>query len=109
MVDGPEAPDLGSEQVVLILFLGVVSTALAFTLWHQAMRTLNALHAGVIASGQMIEVPIFALVILGESLTAGRGFGSIIVLAGILVVHFSKAAAARSVSEPREEDSDLVG
>lgn len=95
-------PDLGLEQVVLILVLGVVNTALAFTLWHHAMRTLNALHAGIIASGQVVEVPILALVILGESLTAGRGFGSIVVLAGILVVHFSKAAAARSGREPAE-------
>ena len=95
-------PDLGLEQVALILVLGVVNTALAFTLWHHAMRTLNALHAGIIASGQVVEVPILALVILGESLTAGRGFGSIIVLAGILVVHFSKAAAARSERERAE-------
>lgn len=93
-------PDLGLEQVTLILVLGVVNTALAFTLWHHAMRTLNALHAGIIASGQVVEVPILALIILGESLTAGRGFGSVFVLAGILVVHFSKAAAARSGREP---------
>ncbi|MDJ0663378.1 MAG: DMT family transporter [Acidimicrobiia bacterium] len=95
-------PDLGVRQIVLILVLGVVNTALAFTLWHHAMRTLNALHAGIIASGQVVEVPILAWVILGESLTAGRGFGSIVVLAGILVVHFSKAAAARSQREPAE-------
>ncbi|MDJ0954001.1 MAG: DMT family transporter [Acidimicrobiia bacterium] len=102
-------PALGAEQVLLILFLGVVSTALAFTLWHHAMRTLNALHAGVIASGQMVEVPILALVILGEALTAGRVFGSLIVLGGILVVHFSKAAAARNATPDRAGDIDRVG
>ncbi|MCP3996411.1 MAG: DMT family transporter, partial [bacterium] len=31
-------PTLGGEQVALILVLGVVNTALAFTLWHHAMR-----------------------------------------------------------------------
>ncbi len=103
-------PELGGEQVFLILLLGVVNTALAFTLWHHAMRTLNALHAGVIASGQVIEVPILALIILGESLTSGRGFGSILVLGGILVVHFSKAAAARSNRETAvSRDLDRVG
>ncbi len=103
-------PELGSEQVLLILFLGVINTALAFTLWHHAMRTLNALHAGVIASAQVVEVPILALVILGESLTAGRGFGSLVVLGGILVVHFSKAAAARrSVTRVRAEHPQGFG
>ena len=103
-------PSLGGEQVSLILVLGVVTTALAFTLWHQAMRTLNALHAGVIASGQVIEVPILALLILGESLTADRGLGSIVVLAGILFVHFSKAASARSGrGSSRQRARHLVG
>lgn len=96
-------PELGSVEVLLILFLGVVNTALAFTLWHHAMRTLNALHAGVIASAQVVEVPVLAFVILGEALTVGRFFGSLVVLGGILLVHFSKAAAAR-----RESESDAA-
>lgn len=91
-------PDLGWEQILLILVLGVVNTALAFTLWHMAMRTLNALHAGIIGSAQVVEVPVFAFVVLGESLTTGRVVGSVLVLAGILLVHFSKAAAARRAS-----------
>ncbi len=99
-------PTLGGEQVALILVLGVVNTALAFTLWHHAMRTLNALHAGVIASGQVIEVPILALLFLGESLAADRGLGSLVVLAGILIVHFSKAALAQSGSRSSRERSD---
>ena len=92
-------PNLGRNEVLLILLLGVVNTALAFTLWHRAMRTLNALHAGTIASAQTIEGPILAFLILGESLTVGRIFGSVVVLAGILIVHYSKAGAARSQAE----------
>ena len=91
-------PELEGTDVLLILLLGVVNTALAFTLWHHAMRTLNALHAGVIASAQVVEVPVLAFVILGEAVTVGRVFGSIAVLIGILVVSFSKAAAAGRVA-----------
>ncbi len=92
-------PELGHMDVLLILFLGVVNTALAFTLWHHAMRTLNALHAGIVASGQVVEVPILAFIILGEALTVGRFIGSVVVLGGILLVHYSKAAAARARAE----------
>jgi drug/metabolite transporter (DMT)-like permease len=60
------------------------------------MATLAALHAGIIASAQIVEVPVLAIVILGESLTTGRVVGSIVVLAGILAVHISKASAASS-------------
>lgn len=104
-------PELGTEQIVLILVLGVISTAFAFTLWHLAMRTLNALHAGIIASAQVIEVPILAFIVLGESLTTGRIVGSILVLIGILFVHFSKAAAARAdvADTVRRKDHPKVG
>ena len=90
-------PHLGWSQVALILALGVINTALAFTLWHMAMRSLNALHAGIIGSAQVIEVPIFAFFILGETMSIGRILGSLLVLAGILLVHLSKAASARGV------------
>lgn len=103
-------PELGVKQILLILLLGVVNTALAFTLWHHAMRTLKALHAGVIASAQVIEVPILAFVILGESLTLGRIFGSLVVLGGILVVHYSKATARFRAPRKRPiHDVDRVG
>lgn len=88
-------PTLDLEATALLLVLGVVNTAFAFTIWHSAMKTLNALHAGVIASAQIVEVAVLAWWFLGESLTAGRMIGSLLVLAGIIVVHLSKARASR--------------
>jgi drug/metabolite transporter (DMT)-like permease len=104
-------PHLGWEQIGLILVLGVINTALAFTLWHMAMRTLNALHAGIIGSAQVIEVPIFAFIILGESMSIGQILGSILVLAGILFVHLSKAASSRVTQpdSPGSRDVERVG
>lgn len=95
-------PQLEGTEVLLILLLGVVNTALAFTMWHHAMRTLNALHAGIIASAQVVEVPVFAFIIIGEALTFGRIVGSIAVLVGILAVSYSKAAAASKLAQQNE-------
>lgn len=100
-------PQLGGEQMLLILVLGVVNTALAFTLWHLAMRTLNALHAGIIASAQVFEVPVFAFFILSETMSAGRIAGSLLVLGGILLVHLSKAASARSAAGTAAGSDDV--
>ncbi|MFQ5555841.1 MAG: DMT family transporter, partial [Acidimicrobiia bacterium] len=100
-------PSLDLEAVALLLVLGVVNTAFAFTIWHQAMRTLKALHAGVIASAQIVEVAVLAWWILGESLTGGRIVGSVVVLAGIYAVHFSKARALRASGQ--ESQVSTVG
>ena len=93
-------PRLDPWQVSLIAILGVINTALAFTMWHEAMRTLNALHAGIIASAQIVEVPILAWLILDERMTTARVVGSVVVLVGIVIVHVSKAAAAQRQRMP---------
>lgn len=89
-------PTLDADAIVLLLVLGIVNTAFAFTIWHSAMKVLNALHAGVIASAQIVEVAVLAWWFLGESLSSARIIGSIVVVAGIAVVHISKARAART-------------
>ncbi len=83
-------PRLAASSIMLVVFLGVVTTALAFTMWHEAMRGLKALHAGIIASGQIFEVPILAAVILGETFTYRQWVGSAVVLVGILIVQASR-------------------
>lgn len=90
-------PPLTVRSLSLLLLLGIVNTAVAFTLWHRAMKTLNALHAGVIATTQLVEVALLAWLFLGEDLTIGRITGSVIVIGGIVIVHVSKAKAARGV------------
>jgi drug/metabolite transporter (DMT)-like permease len=88
-------PALGAKSIALLLMLGVVNTAFAFTLWHKAMKTLKALHAGVIATSQLVEVAVLAWLFLDEDLTSNRIIGSAVVIVGIVVVHVSKARAAK--------------
>lgn len=92
VVDDP--PSLDLRLVLLLLVLGVVNTAIAFFIWHRAIQTLRALHIGVIASTQLIFVPVLARWFLDEPFGASRAIGSFIVLVGIAVVHYSKARAA---------------
>ncbi len=101
-------PALDGSALSLLLVLGVVNTAFAFTIWHQAMRTLNALHAGVIASAQIVEVAVMAWWFLGESLTTGRVVGSVVVLAGITIVHVSKANAAKRATPVPTEPATIA-
>lgn len=91
LTSGP--PNLNLKLVVLLLVLGVINTAVAFFIWHRAMQTLRALHAGVIASTQLIFVPVMARWYLSEQFGLRRALGSAIVLVGIAVVHYSRARA----------------
>ncbi|MCP3973128.1 MAG: DMT family transporter [bacterium] len=88
-----ELPSLDAQLILLLLVLGIVNTAVAFFIWHRAMETLRALHAGVIASTQLVFVPLMATFYLGDEFGLLRGVGSAIVLFGIVTVHYSRSKA----------------
>jgi len=90
---GEERPSLSLKLIILLLVLGVVNTAVAFFIWHRAIETLRALHIGVIASTQLVFVPVLSVIFLDESFGFGKGLASFIVLVGIAVVHYSRSWA----------------
>jgi len=93
-------PNIDLRLLFLLLVLGILNTAVAFFIWHQAIQTLRALHIGVIASTQLIFVPVLAVWFLDEPFGLRRALGSFIVLAGIAVVHYSIAWAREHRREP---------
>lgn len=87
------APRLSAGSIGLLLWLGVANTALAFTLWNLALRTLQALEAGVIATAQVIEVTLMAWIVLAEPLSAGRLLAALFILAGVILVQTPRRPA----------------
>ena len=79
-------PPLSPASIALLLWLGIANTALAFTLWNFALRTLRALEAGVIATAQVIEVTLLAWWLLGEPLSSARLVAALIIVAGVILV-----------------------
>jgi len=79
-------PALNTASIGLLLWLGIANTALAFTLWNFALRTLRALEAGVIATAQVIEVTLLAWWLLGEALSPARLIAALIIVAGVILV-----------------------
>ena len=79
-------PTLNGETMAILLWLGIANTALAFTLWNYALRTLRALEAGVIATSQVIEVTVLAWWLLDEPLGPARIVGALVILAGVILV-----------------------
>jgi drug/metabolite transporter (DMT)-like permease len=87
-------PALTLSSVVLLLWLSLINTALAFTLWNLALRTLTALEGGVIANAQIVEVALLAWLILGEQLLGVRIAAALVILLGVTLVQWRRPAAA---------------
>lgn len=59
-------PPLSLMSWIYILWLAVLNTALAFTLWNRAMRVLRAVDMALINSTMMPQIVILSIIFLGE-------------------------------------------
>ena len=79
-------PHLPPRSWLIVGWLAVVHTALAFWLWNRAQRSLSALEASLINNTMMIQIAVLAVLVLGERLTAMQVVGLTVAGLGVLTV-----------------------
>ena len=79
-------PELSPTTWAIILWLAVVNTAFAFTLWNHTLRTLSAMESTVINNTMLIQIAVLAWLFLGESLNSLEIVGMVVAAVGALLV-----------------------
>lgn len=79
-------PQLSPTSWLIILWLAVVNTAFAFTLWNLTLRTLSAMESSIVNNTMLIQIAILAWLFLGENLGAKEITGLSLAALGTLVV-----------------------
>jgi hypothetical protein len=74
----------------IILWLAIVNTAFAFTLWNHTLRTLSAMESSIINGTMLIWIPIFAVIFLGEGISGKEIIGLVAVGIGTLIVQLRR-------------------
>lgn len=80
-----------------ILWLSVVNTALAFTLWNKAMQRLTALESSIINSTMLAQIAILAIIFLGEIPTVIQWIGIITVMVAAMLIPILRTSTQSSV------------
>jgi drug/metabolite transporter (DMT)-like permease len=96
---GTATQGLGSiswKEWAIIIWLAVVNTAFAFTLWNRTLRTLTAVESSVINSLMMPQIAILAFIFLDEALSAKEIWGLILVSIGVLIVQLKRRNQVQS-------------
>ena len=76
----PSAADIG-----LLLLLGVVTTALAHTLFITGLRHLSAQLAGIISSMETVYAIFFTWILLGQAPTAREACGAAVIIGAVVL------------------------
>jgi drug/metabolite transporter (DMT)-like permease len=83
-------PPVSRTDWLIIAWMAVVNTSFAFTLWNRTLRTLTAVESSVIANSMSIQIPILAVIFLGERLTGVGIAGLVLAAAGTLIVQLPR-------------------
>jgi len=77
---------LDLTQWLIIAWLAVVNTAIAFTLWNHTLRTLTAIESSILNNTMLPQIAILAWIFLGEGLGVRQILGLALVGVGTLIV-----------------------
>jgi drug/metabolite transporter (DMT)-like permease len=78
-------PTISARAWLIIVWLAVVNTALAFTLWNLSLRRLSALESAAINNTMLIQIAALAWIFLDEPLGLSETIGILLVTVGILL------------------------
>ncbi|MEW6404918.1 MAG: DMT family transporter [Chloroflexota bacterium] len=88
---------LDFSNSLIIGWLALVNTALAFTLWNRTLQTLTAVESSVLNGMMLPQIAILAWIFLGEALTIRQIIGIALVGIGTMVVQLWKYLPSRKI------------
>ena len=74
----------------IIIWLGVVNTALAFFLWNHALQRLEAFEISILQNTMLVQIALLSWLFLGEQLTVIKIISMAIVFIGVLIVQLKR-------------------
>jgi len=81
-----DIPHFSLTSIGYILWLSILNTALAFTIWNFAMQKLKALEISIINNTMLFQITILAVIFLGELPTAAQWIGlTIVAVVGLIL------------------------
>jgi len=88
-------PKLDASGWGIVLWLAVVNTALAFTLWNHTLRHLTAIESSLINNTMLVQIAILAWLFLGEPIGAREALGLLLAMLGVFLVQLPRPAPAK--------------
>ncbi len=79
-------PTISTQNWFYLIWLAVVNTAFAFTLWNHTLRSISAMESSIINGTMLIQIALLAWFFLDEKITTQEGIGMGIAALGATLV-----------------------
>ena len=91
-------PHISLKSILFIVWLAVINTALAFTLWNLTLQSLSAIESSIINGTMLIQIAVLAWFFLGEQISIKEGIGMAIAFIGAILVQVRKISYKKRYS-----------
>ena len=100
-----DLPTFSLVSIGYILWLSVVNTAFAFTIWNFVMQKLEALEISIINNTMLFQITILAVIFLGERPTAVQWVGlAVVALVGMALPIIGNRKKRKNQTTQSEEE-----
>ena len=79
-------PSISLQNIIYLLWLAVINTAVAFVIWNHTLRTLTAMESSIINGTMLIQIAVLAWVFLGEGISFQEIIGMSLAAIGAVLV-----------------------
>ena len=95
-------PIFNQKVLLIVLWLAIINTALAYNLYNHALKTITALEVNVFLNLSPLGTAALAWILLGEWLSSVEIFGVVVVIVGVTLVQLKRGPSKRNKqsSEP---------
>jgi drug/metabolite transporter (DMT)-like permease len=75
-------PPISTQNIIYLIWLAVLNTAVAFVIWNYTLRTLSAMESSIINGTMLIQIAILGWIFLGEGISLQEIIGMSIAAVG---------------------------
>ena len=79
-------PPISTQNLLYLLWLAIINTALAFVIWNYTLRTLTAMESSIINGTMLIQIAILSWIFLGEGISLQEIIGMAVAAVGAVLV-----------------------
>lgn len=83
-------PPISTQNIIYLLWLAIINTAVAFVIWNYTLRTLTAIESSIINGTMLIQIAILAWIFLGEGISLQEIMGMAVAAVGAMFVQLRK-------------------
>ncbi len=80
-------PNISPLLWVILIYLAMINTALAFVMWNTSLQQLTAFEANIINNTMLVQIAILSWVFLGDIITWKMAAGMVLVMGGAVLVN----------------------